>query len=703
MTEEKKKDKWHTIRSRTYRRSMPYTGVDTSPEEIAKRTVNEKKATLARARASKSGAKQDNLELDAQSLLKANPWLPRLVDMAAKARLSLLNSQEPWAKDKNYGWAHRITSRELPEESPYFNLYVDEDSGLVNVEDADTDEAAMLAITDPKRYAELRKVFEDYVANQETNELVPMTREEAEKEGIPWYPTTNEYLNALLETKLGSDYREALYKAADMAGKRMLAEDLLSDAPTYTDNRLAKFYTADKETEPVLFEPINGITSTVGNALAPALSAVYFDPELREKTSTGGFIARGLTDAGLLAASFALPWLGASRGAMMLGRPLLGAMAGGTIGGAANYGTKRLTNQIYESATGHGTTEYPIDLADLAVEAGFGGIGGPLSTANRISGVTKLKELMLPANPSKVSGKDIKASIKFAKANNTAEKGRRAFVREPYDKYRVKFPNEGRLVQYAPEPKAKVTTLFGDIDAPLATDLPYGRLSFSNESGLKLGTGDLRNMVVKESPILTASGEKLSFPVKWAYGDDPDFLSKYVTGNSNYFADLMDGIGFDTGNLGKALKKSQRRGSVESGFFTGKTTALPGDVYASHLAHLSGKGYDDETKFAYKSLADLFRKKSKPVNIDPKSGNVTKASEQQLKAEAKASKKYSDRSDMNMVTEADKRHSFENNVPSLLKKVAAGLGSLTNNVVPWGSHWILDVDPFIYEDDNQEK
>lgn len=704
-------DRITTVRSDYYKRPYPFVRADGSLDEeaLSKRIVDFYK---------KSGLKPDKLtgtylpttKQRAEALVQTNPWLGPLLDMVAEARLNQLSSTDPWASDKSYGWGHKIDFKERPADNEYFQIYQDPVTGEVYVKD--TDKAIELmdedradpklqGVADPKtgqkpmgRYESGRKVFEDFVKEPYKQYFVPMTREEAQAAGnMDWYPTTQEFLNALVETQLGHGNKDALFKAANASLGRMLSEDIQSENPKYatafqklleTDN---KGNTHTRE----VFQTPSAIKNGLLNMTIPFTNAVMGDDELWDKTSSGEVKGRVATDIGLNAATTLIPWLAGARGAMMTGRPLIGAMTGGAIGGAGNYWLGRLANQAWAEGSGHGGIEQPIDLADMGTEMALGALTAGGMNTNRISGVKDLQTKMWRANPSKVKGKHINESVNLMKTHGDYANGK--FVANAFDKYEGKYPKGARTVELPPTLRAFVDDATGSLK--LDTNLPMGRRS--GELG-KRGTPDA-NKVVRSvaGDIDPATKKPRQVPDKWARGDDPQFINQYVKDNAGYFNGVLTRPE-EVESLGHAARLAQIKDHPLSQLFTGETRVMSDAEFKKLLSSLRGNNLaKNEHKRANAAMSKVISKKQTVGNLDD-SGNFVEADAKQKKQYAKAMDDYSNRSQMKMITEADKREAMKHGVGGKISKAVTPIVSTgLNNAIPWGSNVIFGVRPYTYE------
>lgn len=696
-------DRMTTLRSDYYKRPYPYTGANpTNPAETGQRLgkwyddyLNAYKERKARKEQEKSKRTQHR-----EALVSTNPWLEPLLQKVALARLNLLNTDDGWAKDKSYGWGHKLNFKEAPQDSEFFTLNQDPVTGEIWVED--TDEALKFfknptttverdgKFVDPQQaYKELRAPFEDYAREPFTQAFEPMTEKEAKAGGYDWYPTTNEVLNALIETQLGEGNKEALYDAAQYYLSEMLRDDRAKDTREF-ENADRKLLLSDGSTKPS-FEAPNGVAEFGKNMVIPFTNAVMADPELWYKTGRGEVAGRAVTDALLNGASIALPWIGGARGAAMASRPAIGAVIGGAAGGNANYWLKRLANQGWDMGSGHGGIEHPIDLFDMAIETGAGALGGLGANANRVGGYRALKAKMKPADPTSVPTKDVNTSIKLAKQYGDKANAEPHFRSEAFAQYGKDYPNAAKQVRMFPKLEAEASDDLGTRVIPLAQDLPNGS---AVRTGRVAGSGANANKYI-DTRIKTTNpvtGKPYEVVNEWINGTDPEFLAAYRGRNAKFFDNLLrEG---DLKDIGKAAKKAQAVGAPEKEYFTGGLRTFSDKDYAAKLAALSGENFDDETKIANKAIAHLLRN---DVKIGNKvKGKFTKADPKQQKAYDKSMNTYKNRTNMKLVDATDKKNAFKNDFKTGMLKTPVILNSGVSNALPWGSNKIFDVPPYLY-------
>lgn len=693
-------DKATTLRSDYYKRPYPDTGYDpTSPEEVAKRMAKAK----AKAKVSLTSNNMfkpfknikdeyfpgsDLREQNVKALLATNPELEPLLRQVALARIKMLNSDDKWTKSKKYGWGHRIDYPMPPDADEYFSYREDPETGELYIDDSDKVLDFLLPNGEyNEEYKSRRKPFEDYLSHQMNHVLEPMTREDAEKNGYAWYPSTYEILNALAETQYGEGNKRALYDATQRLFSQLMLEDSDKETPEY-EKAWSRILNDDGEQETQFGAP-NGVWSTAKNMVIPFTNAVLEDPELWAKTGTLEAIGRGITDAGLNAASVALPWAGAARGAVMASRPALGAMLGGAIGGGANYALGRGANEGYDFFTGHGGIEYPIDLTDAGLEVGLGSLGGLGASANRVRGMGRLKKIMSPDTPKRVKNSDIDKSIELVEKHGTKADAEWPFRSSAFDEYESKYPDAGTMVHVYPKLQVGVNDEFGKRTIPLAQGLPSGK---ATNTGRKAGHGANANKYVK------GDNPDVEMPVEYAR-PDAEFMQKYVDQNKSYFDGKQPvtkpGVlrVNDLKDIAKAAKQAQEKGNPMAKFFSGGFRFYRDKDFKGMLAGLSGQHFDDETNAANRAVANMLRKNQRAVNFD--GSRWHRAGKEQSKLKDKATEDYARRSSFNLVSKEDKKKAFTNDGVKRYK-IPALLGTAIGNAIPWGSNVILGVNPYEY-------
>lgn len=746
-----------TLRSDYYRRKVPYAGASgiqydedqlqyvldraaRASEEVKQAVAPLKNVPVLSTVADLFDTPQDR-KAAKYALLENNPWLWQVLEEVTDARLKMMTSDDDWAKDKSYGWKMDVRNRDIPE-SPYFEFAVDPESGRAYVND--TDIALDLINSNPDSYEQLRQEYKDYLTHPYIFSMTPSQRDPEGKD--EWYQTTNDFLEALLATKFKEGDRQALYDAAQyiwvnrlLDEQKKYKEKLARENPDmfkevgaikpedlqgFWDTPYAKFFD-DKGVPRKMFASPSVIASGLGDMITPSMASVMLDPELYYRTSPEELAARGVNDAVQLGLTSVLPWLSAVKGMRMMSRPVLGAILGGAVGGAADYGAKRIANEAFDRFTGHGTDNQPLNIGDLGMDMITGAVTGPLIGSGRLNAQKKLREHMNPMKSSSVTPEDIKANFKAQKLYGdnpkTAEQRFKTYGKGAYDEYEKNYPNDQRLVQTAPTPKAD--------RLPLAMGLPYGKVEGFRVPGAteldeklfgkskvyaKRGKYDLSNKLVdpteKNVPLLAEtdrSGKPLKSqveynkPVAWASGDDPEFVSKYMAENPDYWN--ADFTLEDKAGLGAVLKESQKKGSPYGEFFTGKPKTVSGSEFKKKQASLSGNTVMDEKARGSDVLSRMWNIKSEPLPTSRKDtklfGKTVKKGGVDFKKQKKefdtAKKTYARRSGQNMVSKKD-YDEWKKGVYPIRRGLGLTLPAL-NNAVPFGSV-IMDINPIEYED-----
>lgn len=741
-----------TFRSDYYRRKIPYVGPDVYYDE------DQLKKVLERAEQASQELK-DNLNplknvpglgllvspftdapqdrrIAKEQLLDQNPWLWQVLEEVVDARLRMMTSDEPWAKDKKYGWKMQASPKVVPE-SPYFRYAVDEETGLPYVDD--TELALDLINKTPQWYESERNKFEDYLTHPYNFSLTPAERNPEGDDS--WYETTNDFLDALLATKLKESDRQALYDAAQYIwDNRLRNEREGKEAPVMPaeggpvegveDTPYGQFFDAAGNPKR-MFVPRSMLSSAIGDMIAPSISAVTLDPELYYKTSPEEMALRGANDVAQIALSQFLPWIGAIKGMRLARRPLVGAMTGGAVGGAADYGAKRATNEFFDEKYGHGTDNQPFNIWDLGEYAMLGALTGPLLGTGRLKGQQELRRTMNPMAPESVTGDDIKASFQTAKEYGPTKKGKalnnefRTAGKTGFNEYEKNYPVDTRVVYSAPVPEA------GGL--PLAMDLAGGNVGSyriptyskkyeakygKNRVYAKKGKHDLSDKLVdpnkydeppraktdKYGNVLERERE-YSSPVAWAKGNDPAFVEAYMKEHPDYWN--ADFTLEDKAGLGSILAEAQVKGSPVKEYFSGKPIVETGADFKKKQAMLTGNTILDEKAKGSDVLARMRNTKSEIVPTPRKDKTIfgkripyfgkgkIDAARQQKEFET-AKKTYARRANQNVVSKDQYKAWTKGMYP-----VRRGLGltvPVMNNMVPFGSNTLMGVNPIEYEE-----
>lgn len=665
-----------TLRSDSYRLPTP----------AVPRTIEVVNDDVQAIRRTKTPVKSPR-EIKAKTLVKTNPWLAPILRELADARLRMYSSDEDDKRyrSKDYGWAHTLDYL-APPESDYFAFTQNEDGDWI-IEDLE--KAKALNVLD---YGIEKRPLEDYLKKPFKQSFQPMTREEADAAKQDWYPTSNELLNALIKTKLGEGNKQSLYDAAQFALANAWKEDFESETPKYA--AASEHLFDDKGNAKNHYEIPNGVSSFVKNMLFPVSNAVLEDPELDFKTKPVEHIVRGVGDLGLTVGSAAaLPWLGATRGAALMTKPLVGAAIGGGLGGLANYGTQRLVNTGLAEATGHGYIDQPIDATDAGIEIALGALSGPISAANKVRGRGALKDMMWPENPSGVTPKHINQSIALSKARGSTEKAMQPFLSQAFKKFEKKYPNTQFKLKLLPDPTDVPPNR---ADLPLMMDLPEGR--FRGKQVIDSPNGSFE---VKRGKGVNAN--KAVWPTN--FDDIPmahitpsdEFMSQYARNNPQ-LKSWFNSMGQDSYGLKELLKKAQVKGSPESKIFTGGSKVIPMSEHAQLLAQWRGNTLlGQEKNMRNKALRKWLKEGSEAVDMS--TGSPKPLPKSQKKAYDKSMAEYKKRTNMNLVTEADLKNKSKSGFGDqvLRKGVVPLMLRATDNALPWGSSMIMGVEPFTYD------
>ncbi len=657
------KDPVTTLRSDYYR--LPTPAVPRTIEVIPNDDVQAIRRTTTPVKSSR--------ELKARTLVKTNPWLEPILRELADARLRMYSSDEEDKRyrSKDYGWAHTLDYLDPPE-SDYFAFTQNEDGDWV-IEDLDNAKSL-----DALTYGVEKRPLEDFLKKPFNQSFQPMTREEANAAKLDWYPTSNELLNALIKTKLGDGNKQALYDAAQLALANAWKEDFESETPKYA--AASEHLFDDKDIAKIQYEIPNGVSSFVKNMLFPVSNAVLEDPELDFKTKPFEHIVRGAGDLGLTVGSAALPWLGASRGAALMTKPLVGAAIGGGLGGLGNYGTQRLVNTGLAEATGHGYIDQPIDATDAGIEIALGALSGPLSAANKVRGRGALKDMMWPENPRGVTAKHINQSIALSKSRGSTEKAMQPFLSQAFKKFEKKHPNTQFKLKLLPDPTDVPPN---SADLPLMMEKPDGRFVGKRGKGVD----------ADKSVWRTNIGD---IPLAYINPTD-EFMTQYARNNPQ-LKSWFNSMGQDSYGLKELLKKAQVKGSPESKIFTGGTKVMPMSEHAQLLAQWRGNNLlGQEKNLQNKALRKWFTEGAKAVDMS--TGSPKPLPKSQKKAYDKSMAEYKKRTNMNLVTEADLKKASKSGFGSRVLRIGVAPLMLrgTDNALPWGSSMIMGVEPFTYD------
>lgn len=537
------------------------------------------------------------------ALMDEYPNLGIVLDEIVDARLSLLNSDEPWSQDKNYGWAIRdLDAPVLDEEFQKYvnNVRFNEDTGELLYEQLPS------FPTDQEEVEQLKqRIIENFYYHlTEDPMFLPMTKEEAESNGYGWIPSTDEYINGIYESD--PVIREFL-------DKELLYKELKSRLEHKLNNDADRKYSRAREryaSEPNQLELPNAVGKFALEAIAPFSAGALFDDELNFKTSPAERVIRGVGDVGLGVASYALP-LGLARfglkkaGGKVLTKipqlaktyskiksPLIstqatlprlannygirrvlsevpqifGGVADGVIGGLADYGLKRAFDQGLMTVYGDGaqSIHQPITAIDLAT---YGLLGGLLGSSRRFGtgrAYDDMKRKMNKGDPTKVSRKEVDDYLKLSDEGVDRQEVMNKWAWKAFDDYEQKYPNSARLVMKPPKPE-----IFDEnIDA--TKKLPLLQISKSElkqqekqrQEHLKqqlveniqkkdyIEEDNILYEVVEQSDDAVEQGKRIMqetlgmevepLMIPLGYVKPTDeFIRKYVQQNKDYYADML--------------------------------------------------------------------------------------------------------------------------------------------------------------------
>ena len=324
---------------------------------------------------------------------------------------------------------------------------------------------------DPDSYMEqLYKFSNDYSdwfynkRGKKKLQLIPMTEDDAHKESLQWFPTTDDYIKALVETGVVAN-EDILRQEAQKALYNILREDIKNDRHEYdtalrnrfldrTGNEeitpadttvidqtqkprlpnpvpIARVFTdmpTKREFEEYPFEQV-----LASNMVIPMTSHALYNPEYKYRTTPLGWGARlagdAVTDAALAVAPELIgtrvalrTGIGSGKSGMLRGLSQAGIRAGS---GAATHGADwALNNLVIEplayNSTGEGISNAPADLRDMALQATLGGLTNaavlPFYRAGKLDKAMDIRRRMSPKNPDEVTYKDIKDSFGMFKS-----------------------------------------------------------------------------------------------------------------------------------------------------------------------------------------------------------------------------------------------------------------------------------------------
>lgn len=646
-----------------------------------------------------------------ETMYKLAPWVEPLIKDMVDARLSMYNSDEPWADDKSYGWIQGLAERP---QSELFQIYRDANDGHLWAEP--TEAGMKLFQTDPEIFEAAKQNFvksnEDFGNKAYT--LRPGKKEEA-GESEAWWPTTDAIADAIT-AKIGEGFASPLSTALHNRFMDVMKEDLARPNPQYL-NAMKKRLLPDFDYEkgnPTYEDLVNSqlakhenwfdrdefvrpksATTFVGNTVAPLTTSALADQERYHKTGGLGFTARGVGDAGMLVASAYSPLKGAKIGSAIGDRvPFLfntgskvGAYLGGAGGGAANYILDRAVDAGFDAATGLGGADYPMTGTDLATAAVLGAVGGRPMVKHMPYG--KFVQKMGGTQPELVTRADVLAMKKAGQKQKdlVAEgKGRvgkegieRYYLDDAFAAHRKAYPNEVAM-------RDSFDPIFDDAGVPLVTNAPGGKVSqttYIGPRGIPLtvtkGRGNkamyLTERDINRTPV---AREKMDAEISQQYFDRPEFADWGVDEK----ADLV-----------KAANAARERGSEFSQYFTGRKELMKGTDIAAEKRRWRGQNKYGEKIPGNKAILRLYDDDNLTYGIQ-KNGKFVPETKAQSDSRAAANKVKHRRYDHDVVTNAERRSEIAAGSPRGVAGIAANL--VLQRPIPV-SNYIGGVVPYTYE------
>lgn len=666
-------DPFGTFRTDEYRRDVPY-----SEQKTPRGTSREPNALDIYGNIVKPGSRWFTIPKTEEELLKDHPWVDELADLMVQGRLGLYDTELEGEGDKAQGFIYKKTKKPF-EKNSYFVQRVDSKGYWAEP----TEAGAQLKITNPAMYQQTKDGLEQSWNTPQFEQALRRGKREEAGEGESWYRTTNELSDAITNSQngIGQQYEKALSAVLQRKFLKEMEQDLDSGnpkhinalknrfmpdwdyekgMPTYED--FVKTQLARKEdNNPLTIEEFDRpdiITSSVTNAVAPAMSAVGWDPELKYKTGRGEMVSRGLFDTVMLGLPFATVPRAASTGARVGGwlaskaggrvAPKLfestgqkaGAWLGGGLAGLGQYGLERVGNQAFDWRTGKGTDEYPLSLADAGAAMVFGGVAGrpyrsyvPYSRGIR----TKID----PINPSTVTRGDL-ADMRTAiadagrgKKSGTGRVSKDAILQKyrnmQYQRYQNKYPNEAMVVDYPKLPKQ----------------------------------GETKDVYFKNNPRFDSwTREQKEALWKAMNSKDPEIKKLFKQGETIYDADQF--------RENKAVWNGQKLYKNE----------VP--MKNSGLAHLHD---EQEARFGTGSAEE---------------GTFSPEFADQRKARKKADKTSHRRWNHNLLTEKGETEAREKAVKGKVRPTLQAVGGAIHNIIPW-SNTLFGTVPYSYEPETKEE
>lgn len=490
-------DPFGTFRTDEYRRDVPY-----SEQKTPRGTGREPNALDIYGNVVKPGQRWFIVPKTEEELLKDHPWVDELADLMVQGRLGLYDNEPEGEGDKAQGFIYKKEQKPLPT-NELFKVYRDPNDGTYWAEP--TAEGVTYYQANPQMLNDVKESFERDLNTPQMQQSLRRGKREEAGEGESWYRTTNELSDAITNSQngIGQQYEKALSALLQRKFLKEMEQDLGSGNPKHINALKNRFMpdwdykkgmptyedfvntqiARNEDNNPLTlreFERPDIITSSVTNAVAPAMSAVGWDPELKYKTGLGEMVGRGLFDIAMLGLPFATVPRAASTGARVGGEfasrmggrvapnilkstgEKAGAWAGGGLAGLGQYGLERVGNQAFDWRTGKGTDEYPLSLADAGAAMVFGGVAGRPYRSYVPYG-RGLRTKIDPVNPSTVTRGDI-ADMRTAiadagrgKKSGTGRVSKDATTRNyrtmEYQRYQNKYPNEAVVVNYPDLPR----------------------------------------------------------------------------------------------------------------------------------------------------------------------------------------------------------------------------------------------------------
>lgn len=668
-------DPFGTFRTDEYRRDVPY-----SEQKTPRGTGREPNALDIYGNVVNPGHRWFTVPKTEEELLKDHPWVDELADLMVQGRLGLYDNELEGEGDKAQGFIYKKEQKPLPT-NELFNVYRDPNDGTYWAEP--TAEGVTYYQANPQMLNDVKESFERDLNTPQMQQSLRRGKREEAGEGESWYRTTNELSDAITNSQngIGQQYEKALSALLQRKFLKEMEQDLGSENPKHINalkNRFMPDWDYEKgmptyedfvntqiarneDNNPLTlreFERPDIITSSVTNAVAPAMSAVGWDPELKYKTGLGEMVGRGLFDIAMLGLPFATVPRAASTGARVGGEfasrmggrvapnilkstgEKAGAWAGGGLAGLGQYGLERVGNQAFDWRTGKGTDEYPLSLADAGAAMVFGGVAGRPYRSYVPYG-RGLRTKIDPVNPSTVTRGDI-ADMRTAiadagrgKKSGTGRVSKDATTRNyrtmEYQRYQNKYPNEAVVVNYP--------------------DLPR--------------KGESKDLYFKNRPRFDGwTMEQKNDLWKAMNSKDPEIRGLFKQGDTIYDS--------DTFRANKSVWNGQKLYKNE----------VP--MKNSGLAHLHD---EQEARFGTGSA---------------KEGIFSPEFSDQRKARKRADKTSHRRYTHNLVTDKGEAEAREKAVKGKARPTLQAIGGAIHNIIPW-SNTLFGTVPYSYEPETKEE